>query len=291
MIETRLLQRIAVCHRADLDAFVPWRAGGEVVGRVHRDRVAAMLAPPSPFRDGPGGIELPGADPEARTSAVAAWCQQLVALGAIRPLTGERYAASGPSLGPVQLLVDRAAVAWLGVRAAGVHLNGYVRGPQGLALWVARRARDKRTFPGHLDNLVAGGQSSDLDAAATLRKECIEEAGLPPELSVLAREMGALHYVQQDGASLKPDTLTVFDLELPDSFRPRPLDGEVESFELWPVPRVLQSLVADEPWKPNCVLVVIDFLLRHGCLDAELSGEARWRLWNALHDAGSGRIA
>jgi 8-oxo-dGTP pyrophosphatase MutT (NUDIX family) len=174
-------------------------------------------------------------------------------------------------------------VAWLGVRAAGVHLNGFVRGAQGLALWVARRARDKRTFPGHLDNLVAGGQPSDLDAVSTLRKECLEEAGLPVELAAQARSVGALHYVQQDGASLKPDTLTLFDLELPADFVPRPVDGEVESFALWPVERVLQSLVEDQPWKPNCALVVIDFLLRHGGLDAAVPAPARWRLWNALH--------
>lgn len=283
MIETRLLQRIAVCHCAEISAFVPWTAGGEVVGRVHHDRLATLLAPPSPFRNGPGGLELPGADVAARTAAAAAFARQLVASGAIRPLTGERYTARGPTLGPPQLLVDRAAVAWLGVRAAGVHLNGFVRGPGGLSLWVARRASDRRTYPGHLDNLVAGGQSSDLDAVATLRKECHEEAGLPGELAERARPVGALHYVQQDGESLKPDTLTLFDLELPADFVPRPVDGEVESFALWPVDRVLQSLVAAEPWKPNCALVVIDFLLRHGGIDAAVPGPARWRLWNALH--------
>jgi 8-oxo-dGTP pyrophosphatase MutT (NUDIX family) len=186
-------------------------------------------------------------------------------------------------MGPPQLLVDRAAVAWLGVRAAGVHLNGFVRGRDGLSLWVARRARDKRTYPGHLDNLVAGGQPGDLDALATLRKECLEEAGLPDELAVQARPVGALHYVQQDGDSLKPDTLTLFDLELPAGFVPRPVDGEVESFALWPLDRVVRSLVEDEAWKPNCALVVIDFLLRHGGIDDAVPAPARWRLWNALH--------
>ena len=283
MSPVRLLQRIAVCHNADPSAFEPWSVDGAVVGRVHRQRVARLLAVPSPFRRVDGRLELSAADPASRSRAVAEWLPGLVADGEIRALTGELYAAGAADGSAPRLAVDRAAVAWLGVRAAGVHLNGYVRGDDGLQLWVARRARDKRTFPGHLDNLVAGGQAFGLSASATLHKEAHEEAGLPGALLAPARAVGSLHYVQQDGLSWKPDTLALYDVELPRDFVPRPVDGEVESFQCWSLPQVVQSLLDDEPWKPNCALVAIDFLLRHGGLDRELGGADRWRLWTALH--------
>lgn len=283
MIEARLHERIAACHRFDLSAFTPWFAGGEVTGFVHCDRLLDLLAPPSPFCRGPAGeLLLPGSSPQARSAAIAAWLPLLAAAGRIRALTGELYAVAAPGGSP-QLLVDRAAVAWLGVAAAGVHLNGYVRGASGLQLWVARRARGKATFPGHLDNLVAGGQAHDLDPVATLRKECHEEASMPPDLAALARPVTALHYTHQDGPSLKRDTLVIFDLELPPTWQPRVFDGEVESFELWPAAAAVASLAGDGLWKPNCALVVIDFLLRHGALDAQVDAAGRWRLWQALH--------
>jgi hypothetical protein len=55
-------------------------------------------------------------------------------------------------------LVERAAAVHLGIKAYGVHVNGYVRTHQGIELWVATRSRDKPTWPGCLDHIVAGGQ-------------------------------------------------------------------------------------------------------------------------------------
>ena len=55
-------------------------------------------------------------------------------------------------------LVERAAAVHLGIKAYGVHVNGYVRSPSGIELWVATRSKDKPTWPGRLDHIVAGGQ-------------------------------------------------------------------------------------------------------------------------------------
>ena len=55
-------------------------------------------------------------------------------------------------------LVERAAAVHLGIKAYGVHVNGYVRGSSGIELWVATRSRSKPTWPGKLDHIVAGGQ-------------------------------------------------------------------------------------------------------------------------------------
>jgi hypothetical protein len=101
-------------------------------------------------------------------------------------------------------------------------------------------------------------------------------------LAERAVPVGVLHYVQQDGLSLKPDTLSCFDLELPADFAPRPVDGEVEAFVCMPVASVIESLAGEDPWKPTSALVVVDFLLRHGALDAHVAAAQRWDLWRTL---------
>jgi 8-oxo-dGTP pyrophosphatase MutT (NUDIX family) len=287
----RYLQRIRVCHTIDEAVFEPWfvhghEAAGEV-GRVHQERVPLLLAAETGFVRDAGRLVLRGDDFAARSRTVANVHTQLVAAGRARGPAGEMYPVPVDAGGAPLLQLDRAVVTWFGVRAQGVHLNGFVRTATGLAMWVARRARGKRTFPGHLDNLVAGGQSIGLEPMATLQKECHEEAGIGAELAARACAVGELHYVHQDGHDRKADTLHCFDLELPATFVPQPIDGEVETFELWPVAQVAASLRGDDVWKPNCALVVLHFLLRHGALHGELDDAARARLEQALLPEGS----
>lgn len=77
--------------------------------------------------------------------------------------------------------------------------------------------------------------------------------------------LGYVSYVCVDkNTNLKRDTLFCYDLELPSTFIPTPMDGEVESFELRDLEWVLEKVVqgGSEGYKPNCNLVVIDFLIR-----------------------------
>ncbi len=64
--------------------------------------------------------------------------------------------------------------------------------------------------------------------------------------------------------NFKRDILMCFDLELSNDFIPQPIDGEVESFELHTIDWVLKKVLEGGPngYKPNCNLVIIDFLLR-----------------------------
>ena len=147
---------------------------------------------------------------------------------------------------------------------------------------MARRAATKPTWPGALDHIVAGGQPYGLSLAENVVKECGEEAGIPAELAAKAVPVGAVSYTSlQSGARLKRDVLFCYDLELPESFTPVPQDGEVEEFFLMSLPEVAaiiaqgipstssiteMAAAADEKYKDNCNLVVIDFLIRHGVL-------------------------
>src|ERR1700754_3217331 len=69
----------------------------------------------------------------------------------------EDYPVTESFRGPAALQLEREAVTHFGLRSYGVHLNGYVRRDDGLSLWVPRRSRFKPTWPGLLDNTVAGG--------------------------------------------------------------------------------------------------------------------------------------
>ncbi len=158
---------------------------------------------------------------------------------------------------------------WFGVRAFGPHMTGYVRRRDGLHLWVPRRSYSKPTFPGQLENTVSGGQPAAISLHDNLIKECGEEASIPPELAAKARAVGYVSYLNQSGPQLKPDLMVCFDLELPEDFTPRANDGEVHSFELWPVQRVFETVRDTTDFKYNCNLVLIDFFVRHGLLSAD----------------------
>ena len=84
---------------------------------------------------------------------------------------------------------------------------------------------------------------------------------------------GAISYTGLDEfKNLKRDVLFCFDLKLPEiGFDPVAVDGEVDSFALESLDWVLHKLVegGSRGYKPNCNLVVIDFLLRHGIIPPE----------------------
>ena len=173
------------------------------------------------------------------------------------------------------LLLERAAYPLFGMKGYGVHVNGYVRNVKTGhidALWVATRSPNKSTWPLMLDHIVAGGQPFGLSPSENVIKECEEEAGIPLEIASKALSVGAVSYLGLDEANnLKRDVLFCFDLEIPSDFIPEPVDGEVESFQLKSIDWVINKLAEGGKlgYKPNCNLVVIDFLIRHGFISPE----------------------
>lgn len=175
--------------------------------------------------------------------------------------------------------LERAAMIYFGVPSFGVHVNGWVRDPKKPlsdrphAMWVAKRAQSKATYAGLLDQMVAGGQPSYMDFAENVRKECEEEASLPPDIVKSIRPTGAVSYRYGTPKGLSSKTLATYDVELPHDLTPLCADGEVEEFRLLTMPEVLRSLKEDLPlWKPNSALVAIDFCIRHGFVDANEPG-------------------
>ena len=171
------------------------------------------------------------------------------------------------------LKMERAAVPAFGVRAYGVHVNGYVEtspgSNDGLKLWVGRRSRTKQTARGKLDHLVAGGQPMGLGLTENLVKECAEEAAIDESLARTARPAGFVSYVRENEEGVRNDVLFVYDLAVPADFAPRNTDGEIDAFFLWPIEQVVETMQAGEDFKFNVALVNIDFLVRRGLIAPE----------------------
>ncbi len=266
------LDHIARCNNADLGQFEPWFIGATRAGFIHRDFAAVVASRPDLFAHRGRAWHLdPGLDtPAKRTAAVRAFLLGLRERGQFGDLWREEpYPVTWTFTDPSLMAMERAAVPWFGVRAFGPHMTGYVRRKDGLHIWVPRRSYAKPTFPGELDNTVAGGQPAGIGLHANLIKECGEEASIPPALASQAKAVSYVSYLNQSGPQLKPDLMICFDLDMPEDFTPCANDGEVHAFELWPVQRVFETVRDTTEFKYNCNLVLIDFFIRHGLLSAD----------------------
>ena len=164
--------------------------------------------------------------------------------------------------GPVLARVDRGALPKFGVLSEGAHVNGLVRRDGLLFVWVARRAADKALDPGKFDHIVAGGVPAGMTPWQTLIKEAAEEAAIPPELAGQAVKVAEIGYAMERPEGLRRDLLHCYDLVLPEDFVPRPADGEVEAFYLWPIERVAETVRRTDDFKFNVNLVLIDLFRR-----------------------------
>ncbi|KAI5466226.1 hypothetical protein BGZ63DRAFT_375663 [Mariannaea sp. PMI_226] len=193
-----------------------------------------------------------------------------------------------------------------GIVTIGVHLNMYsVRkrndGRKVIdRIWVSQRATGEHvSYPGMLDQIVAGGMDPTdhvgglLSPGFTLMREAKEEAGLTLDLKTKAmttttasgrqvkigtvKEAPTITFYDLKGRDagraseghLEPGVRFVYDLELCDSkFRPEKQEKGIAKFESLSVDEVKARLRA-KLWKPNCGLVMLDFLARKNLITKE----------------------
>lgn len=265
------LDRIAECNAHDLSRFRPFIVASQGVGWVHHplaDRLAAFADIFTVTRD---AVRLSDrlVDFKSRTAALDEVVRALEAETIVKGRRNEYYPVGTGFTAPPLLAIERAAVPHFGVRAYGVHMNGYVRKGDGIHMWIGRRAKGKHTYPGMLDNTVAGGQPMGIGLLENLIKECKEEAAIPEPLARQAHGVGAITYCMEAEDGLKPDVQFCYDLELSADFTPHNTDGEIDAFMLWPIARVAEIVRDTREFKFNCNLVIIDFLVRHGLIAPE----------------------
>ncbi|CAE6402293.1 unnamed protein product [Rhizoctonia solani] len=216
---------------------------------------------------------------EAIERASLEWRNRGLFAGAIgkNKWRNERYSVyvhpfrnAGPG-GEVAFQLERAACELFGFVTYGVHMTMYT---SDYRIWVPRRSKTKQTWPGFLDNSAAGGIPVGMSPFESMVKECEEEASLAKDVARKhLKSVGAVSYFFQNSqGNLHPEVKYVYDMLCPSAhdpaFVPKPLDGEVESFELMGWEAVIAKLKAGE-FKRNSALVLVDFLVRHGIVTHE----------------------
>lgn len=262
--------RIREANNACLDEYVPLFAGGEMVGLLWRELLDTVRTSGVDVRltgkrcvwHTPGGF--------AENSALLAECARTwLASGLISGWRDECYAVAAGFYAAPQAVIERAAMPVLGACGYGVHVNGLTLRDGIAHMWLGRRAHDKSTDPGKLDQIAAGGIPHGLGVFANMQKECEEEAALPAALTASAQAVGMTSYLRQTESGIRADVLFNYDLWLPADFTPRNTDGEVAEFLCLPVSEVADILAGSDEVKFNSALVIIDFLIRHGYLTPE----------------------
>lgn len=265
------LDHIRNCNRYALKDFRPFYVEGVQVGHIKSAFAEKLRCWPAIFRVSPTAVHLVSnlQSFEERTQEVRVVLEALVEEGIIPRWHGEEYAVTASSRERALFVIDRGSAPYLGVRAFGQHLNGFVNQGGQLKMWIGRRSRDKWSAPGKLDNLVAGGVPHGVSLQENLAKECWEEAAIPVEVASQAVPVGYISYRFETQEGFKPDVMYCYDLELPPDFVPQCQDGEVEEFYLWPVEEVAALVQETDSFKRNCNLVIIDFLIRRGFITPE----------------------
>lgn len=200
--------------------------------------------------------------------------------------------------GELLFSVERAAMGLFGTMRYGVHMISYVRDPEApddphrFKFWIPRRAANKSTFPGMLDNTVAGGLCTGEEPRECLVREADEEADLPEDVVRSGVKLvGTVTYIyiadakrHGDGGYIFPECQWVYELDLPREVTPKPKDGEVGEFMLCGVDEIKEQLKRGE-YKDNCALCMVDFFFRWGILTAESEpnmAEIKRRMYRAM---------
>ena len=265
------LDHIRACNAFDPTRFRPFRVDGQTVGAVARDLIPRLLKFDGVFESDERAFAMNPRlkDFDSRTRAMVAVLAELEREGRIKGWRNEPFRVSADFGAAPLLQIERAGAPLFGVTSDGVHVNGYVRGANGISMWVGRRSATKPNYPNLLDNVCAGAIAFSMGVRETLIKEAREEASIPEAVSGRALPVGAIRYCCEGDGGLRPDVLFVYDLELPPDFTPKPGDGEISEYMLWPIGDVAKCVRDSFDFKFNCNLVVIDFLIRHGLIASD----------------------
>ncbi|HSI50710.1 MAG TPA: DUF4743 domain-containing protein [Ideonella sp.] len=247
---------------------VPLRVGGAAAGSVAQADLPALAAWPQWLLVDAQGVALT-APAEALSAVLAEVNEALRAQGLIRAWRDEPY----PLLDDEDRLcatLERASARFWGTRTFGAHCNGFVADATGrpAQLWIARRAFDKATDPGMLDNLIGGGVPLGQTPREALLREAWEEAGLLPAQMAALRPGRVLALDCDLPEGRQVEWLHVYDLPMPPGLQPQNQDGEVAEFRLMPVAQALAHAAAGD-MTVDAALCTLDFALRHRLLPAD----------------------
>lgn len=191
---------------------------------------------------------------------------------------GKKTAEQFPIVGArFDIGIERSAFSLFGIIGRGAHMTVYVRTPQdGIKFWIPRRSASKSTYPGMLDQAVAGGVARGETPLECVVREAEEEAALSSDMvqnqAVAAGTVSWFNVSDEKAGGevglMNPGVLYVYDLEVGQDVMFKPVEGDIEAFTLMGVQQVQFALRQGE-FKPSCAMVMLDFLIRHGFITAE----------------------
>ena len=158
--------------------------------------------------------------------------------------------------------VERALLSTFGFPAYGVHMNGWKLENKKFIFLMAKRSQSVLNFKGLYDNLVGGGQPSKISIVGNLEKESFEEANLKRNHLSNVEFSSVIRYMHTFKKKFSPSIIFSYNLQLDDDSVIKNNDGEIESFHYFSVDEIF-SLLKNEMIKPNCILPIIDFLLKY----------------------------
>jgi len=280
LISMSYLDHIRRCNNFTTEGYLPFKVGDELIGWSKQSFVEELRSFSSIFEISRDKYTFVSAlnTKELQTKAMTEVVEKLFQSGVIESWVNETYAIRNSFNADPFFYMERAAVAYFGVRSYGVHINGLVKKSDGIYIWIARRTKDKPFWPGKLDQIVAGGQPANIGLMENVIKESTEEANIPEALAKHAELVSEIHYLGKNTLQKSPkdsvnsklginsDTLFNYDLWLPKGFIPENTDGEVDEFILMSLEEMAHLTDTGDEFKNNCNLVNIDLLLRKGVI-------------------------
>ena len=224
-------------------------------------------------------IQLNASDLAQRNERMKETLLEAKAAGAFKILkswSGEVYSVYD-SQKQLVVSIERTAAPLFGIITYGVQLLAYRKIPEDeFGIWIARRAKTKRTYPGLLDSTVGGGLPTGETPFDCLIRESAEEASFSEDLiRNSAKACGTVNYMcrtdERAGGELglfTPEVQFTYEMELPPDITPLPGDNEAEEITFMTINKLRSALAAGE-FTPANGCIVLDFLIRHGLITYE----------------------
>lgn len=184
-----------------------------------------------------------------RSDVLQGIARHLRSTGELRGWRDETHACWGwredawPYEDPALFVLERAAFRYFGLRSHASHVHGISENGR---MWCGRRALDKATDPGMLDNLAAGGLPVDEDPAQCAVREIFEEAGLTCLLQDLSCHAGEVITEREEAQGWHSERIFLYSVLVTDDQQPANRDGEVMDFLCLDSRDVLRRMRAGE---------------------------------------------
>ena len=156
--------------------------------------------------------------------------------------------------------IKRNFLSLFGLPSYGVHCNVWKKHKDKFIIYFAKRSEKSKSFPGYVDNTVAGGQPINLSIFENLKKEAYEEAGISSKFLKKVQRGNIVSYFHNNNNNFISAVIFNYHLNKVDELKLKNIDGEVESFFSLPLENIYK-LLEKNLLKPNCIIPILDFIL------------------------------